>query len=167
MDLDGRCALEQGALINYLAEIRGYRHYLEVCTPTSGGRYAEIDRSKFATCVRLMYQCPESHVPADGLTIDYRTAGLDISECLIKNARRRPRVDIALIDSFHEYEPSLRDLMEGFRLISEGGTLVVHDCLPREPNSLSPNSFQENGVASPTRPLSTSSAIVRIWSFTL
>ena len=115
-------------LINHLARVRGYRHYLEVCTPTSGGRYAEIKRSKFATCVRLMYQCPHSY--DDGMTIDYRSTGLDITECLTRMREDGRRVDIALLDSFHEYEPSLRDLREVFGLISDGGTLVVHDCLP-------------------------------------
>ena len=117
-------------IINYLAEVRGYRHYLELCTPTSGCRYAEIDCSKFLSCVRVMYQCPENHVPADGLPIDYRIGGLDTSECLSILREEAQCVDIALIDSFHEYESSLRDLVEGFQLISRGGTLVVHDCLP-------------------------------------
>jgi hypothetical protein len=49
-------------IINRLSEIRGYSHYLEVCTPTSGGRYAEIDRPLFSTCIRLMYNCPDSYV---------------------------------------------------------------------------------------------------------
>jgi hypothetical protein len=77
-----------------------------------------------------MYQCPENHVPADGLPIDYRIGGLDTSECLSKMRADGHVIDIALIDPFHAYEQSLRDLTEGFRLISEGGTLVVHDCLP-------------------------------------
>jgi hypothetical protein len=115
-------------LINHLADARGYRYYLEVCTPTSGGRYAEIKRSKFASCLRLMYRCPESY--HDGMAIDYRITDLDITECLTRMRDDARRVDIALLDSFHEYEQSLRDLTEGFGLISEGGTLVVHDCMP-------------------------------------
>lgn len=115
-------------IINHLAEVRGYRHYLELCTATTGNRYAEIDRSKFATCVRLMYQCPESY--DDGMAIDYRSTGLDITESLTRMREDCRYVDIALIDPFHEYEQSWRDLVEGFRLIREGGTLVVHDCLP-------------------------------------
>ena len=115
-------------LINHLADARGYRCYLEVCTPTSGGRYSEIKRSKFDNCVRLMYRCPEDY--HDGMTIDYRAADLDITECLARLRNDGRRVDIALLDSFHEYEQSLRDLREIFDLISEGGTLVVHDCMP-------------------------------------
>jgi hypothetical protein len=122
--------LNKAHIINLLAEIRGYRHYLELCTPTTGGRYAEINRSKFASCIRLMYNCPETHAPADGLAIDYRTSGLEITECLSRMQEDGRNVDIALIDPFHEYEQSLRDLIEGFRLISHGGALVVHDCLP-------------------------------------
>jgi hypothetical protein len=117
-------------IINHLATSRGHRHYLELCTPITGGRYAEIDHAKFETCLRLMYNCPEAYVPCDGLLIDYRATGLDISECLTKMREDGRRVDIALIDSFHDYEPSMRDLIEGFRLLDAGGTLVVHDCLP-------------------------------------
>ena len=46
-------------LINHLAEVHGYRHYLELCTYSSGRRYDEIDRAKFLTCSRLMYRCPD------------------------------------------------------------------------------------------------------------
>jgi hypothetical protein len=123
-------------IINHLAEVRGYRHYLELCTATTGYHYAEIDRSKFATCIRLMYQCPENY--DDGMAIDYRSTGLDIAECPTRMREDGRRVDLALIDPFHEYEPSWRDLAEGFRLISEGGALVVHDCLPTRAETATP-----------------------------
>jgi hypothetical protein len=77
-----------------------------------------------------MYNCPDSYVPRDGLIIDYRTTGLDISGCIARMREDDQRVDIALIDSYHDYECSFRDLVEGFRLLKVGGTLVVHDCLP-------------------------------------
>jgi methyltransferase family protein len=115
-------------LINHLAEVHGYRHYLELCTFTTGRRYAEIDRSQLQTCVRLMYRCPDDF--DDGLPTDYRSNTLDIGESLKKISDEGRRFDIALVDSWHEYETSWRDLVEGFRLIREGGTLVVHDCLP-------------------------------------
>ncbi|WP_141700680.1 class I SAM-dependent methyltransferase [Methyloceanibacter superfactus] len=43
---------------------------------------------------------------------------------------RRFAFDIALVDPWHEYGTSWRDLNEAFRLLPAGGTLVVHDCLP-------------------------------------
>jgi hypothetical protein len=67
-------------LINRLAEVHGYRHYLELCTFSTGRRYAEIDRSKLETCVRLMYGCPDDF--DDGLSIDHRSNTLDIGESL-------------------------------------------------------------------------------------
>ena len=118
-------------LINHLAEVHGYRHYLELCTLSTGRRYAEIDRSQFQTCFRLMYRCPDDF--DDGLPIDYRSTTLDIGECLAKISELGSSFDIALVDSWHEYETSWRDLVEGFLLIREGGTLVVHDCLPPRP----------------------------------
>ena len=118
-------------LINHLAEVHGYRHYLELCTYSSGRRYDEIDRAKFLTCSRLMYRCPDGF--DDGLAIDYRSATLDIGECLAAISQEGRSFDIVLVDSWHEFEPSWRDLVEGFRLIPANGTLVVHDCLPPRP----------------------------------
>jgi hypothetical protein len=69
-------------LINHLAEVHGYRHYLELCTFSTGRRYAEIDRSQLQTCSRLMYRCPDGF--DDGLPTDYRSNTLDIGESLKK-----------------------------------------------------------------------------------
>lgn len=118
-------------LINHLVEVHGYRHYLELCTFSTGRRYGEIDRSQLQTCVRLMYRCPDGF--EDGLPTDYRSNTFDIGESLKKIRDEDRRFDIALVDSWHEYETSWRDLVEGFLLIREGGTLVVHDCLPPRP----------------------------------
>jgi hypothetical protein len=51
-------------------------------------------------------------------------------ECLKEIGDEGRRFDIALVDSWHEYGTSWRDLVAAFVLIREGGTLVVHDCLP-------------------------------------
>jgi hypothetical protein len=72
------------------------------------------------------------------MEVDYRSSDLDISECLNAIRREHRTFDIALIDPFHEYGTSWRDLDEGFRLIRAGGTLVVHDCLPPSRELVSP-----------------------------
>jgi hypothetical protein len=114
-------------LINRIAKLRGYRSYLEICTAYSGFRYRQIDRDILTTCHRLMYQCPSAH--SDGMPIDFRSADLDIAECLREVNMRGRSYDIVLVDSWHEYATSRRDLVEALGLIAEGGTIVVHDCL--------------------------------------
>ena len=72
-------------IVHRLARARGYRRYLEICTPITGGRYAEIDPSQFESCRRLMYRCPgDFH---DGLPVDYRSADNAIDACLDKMRR--------------------------------------------------------------------------------
>jgi hypothetical protein len=114
-------------LINRIAKLRGYRSYLEISTAYSGFRYRQIDRDILTTCHRLMYQCPSEH--SDGMPIDFRSADLDIAECLREVQMRGCSYDIVLVDSWHEYATSRRDLIEALGLIAEGGTVVVHDCL--------------------------------------
>jgi hypothetical protein len=93
--------VHKAGIVNRLAVVHGYRHYLELCTRSTG--------------------------PRDGMEVDYLSSDLDISECLDAIRRDNLIFDIALIDPFHEYGTSWRDLDEGFRLIRAGGTLVVHD----------------------------------------
>ena len=117
-------------LINELSAIHGYRKYLEICTPTTGNMYGAIDRARYSTCHRLMYRCPVAF--NDGLPIDFRSAGLDIGECVKAVQVMDLKYDVILVDSFHEYEPSARDLSEAVNLLSSAGTIIVHDCFPRD-----------------------------------
>ena len=126
-------------LINELALIRGYRSYLEICTPTTGMLYGDIDRTRY-TCHRLMYRYPAGFVARliylatfkDTLPIDFRTSDLDIAECVQAIQARGLKYDVILVDPFHEYAESIRDLGVAVDLLNPGGTIIVHDCYPRD-----------------------------------
>jgi hypothetical protein len=49
------------------------------------------------------------------------------------------RYDICLVDGYHTYACSQRDLSEAFGLLADGGALVVHDCLPIDAAVASPH----------------------------
>ncbi len=115
-------------LIHFLSGTFGYRRYLELCTSTTGGFFASIDRTRFDVCHRLMYRCPDGF--DDGQRIDFRSPTSDIAGCLAEMRSRGLRYDIALLDPWHEYDASRRDIEAGLRLLVAGGTAVVHDCLP-------------------------------------
>jgi hypothetical protein len=115
-------------IVHHLAERYGYRRYLEIATPTTGNYYAAIEPRRFDDCRRLMYRCPPEF--DDGLAIDYRCPGADIDPALGSIAAERRRFDIMLVDPFHTYPDSSRDLAAAFALLEAGGTMVVHDCLP-------------------------------------
>jgi hypothetical protein len=126
-------------LINELGSIRGYRSYLEICTPTAGRLYRMVDRARY-TCHRLMYRYPATLIDKlmylarirDGMPIDFCTSDLDISECVRKIRARKLSYDVILVDSFHEYRQTTRDIADATRLLNPGGTIVVHDCFPRD-----------------------------------
>jgi hypothetical protein len=115
-------------IINELGVIHGYGDYLEICTPTTGNLHADVNRSRFNTCDRLMYRCPDTF--DDGMGINFRTTDLEIEECVQCIKDNGLSYDVILVDSFHEYETSYRDLEEAFALIKLDGTIIVHDCLP-------------------------------------
>ena len=115
-------------IVAFLAARRTPARYLELCSSTTGNFYGELDRSIIGTAHRLMYNCPPHF--EDGSPIDFRAEGLDSGACIAEIRSRGLRYDVILVDPFHEYETSYRDLCDAFDLIDDGGMLVVHDCLP-------------------------------------
>lgn len=123
-------------IIHFLSLLRGYRSYLEICTASTGNRYAKINQSRFDVCHRLMYRCGDDF--SDGLKIDFRSSDLDITRCVEDINRSGFRYDVILVDPFHDYASSFRDLKVALDLVTDGGSIVVHDCLPPTENIISP-----------------------------
>lgn len=123
-------------IIKYLSKLRDYRAYLEICTPTTGNQFAKIDQSRFDVCHRLMYRCPEGFT--DGLNIEFRAPDLDISQCIADIHCSGFRYDIMLVDSWHEYESSFRDMQVALSLLTDTGSIVIHDCNPTTEDIISP-----------------------------
>jgi hypothetical protein len=115
-------------IINELGVIHGYGDYLEICTSTTGNLHAHVNRSIFGICDRLMYRCPDTF--DDGMEINFRTTDLDIEESVRVIKDNGLSYDVILVDSFHEYQTSYRDLRQALTLAKPDGTIIVHDCLP-------------------------------------
>jgi hypothetical protein len=115
-------------LVHVISKRLRLANYLELCTRLTGNYYAEIDRSRFNTSRRLMYNCPENF--DDGLSIDFKIADFDIGAAISKLKREVHRIDICLVDGWHTYDCAIRDLTCAYDLLADGGVLVVHDCLP-------------------------------------
>jgi hypothetical protein len=124
----GAAALSKTEIVNALARKRGFSSYLEISTGKTGNHFADVDRTRFTTCHRLMYRCPDDY--SDGLKIDFRTRGVGISPFFDEVRHRGTKYDIMLVDSSHTYECSMRDLSYALSALVDGGILVVHDCDP-------------------------------------
>jgi hypothetical protein len=132
----GRPHFGKVEIVHTLTDWHGYRRYLEFATSTTGGKFSRIDRTRFDDCRRLMYRIADTF--DDGYPIDYRAPGLDISEPLRAMKADRVSFDIMLVDTYHSYEHSLRDLQVAFALLEPGGAMVVHDCLPTSARMATP-----------------------------
>jgi hypothetical protein len=115
-------------IIHFLSDRHGYRSYLEVCTPVSGGLYRKIDRSRLNRCHRLMYRCPPTY--DDGMDVNFRSPDMRTAELFETMGALGLRYDLVLVDPFHTYDASYRDLVEALSVITERGSVVVHDCYP-------------------------------------
>lgn len=137
---EGSASFGKTDIVHALAARFGYRRYLEFATSMTGHQYRRIDRGRFEECRRLLYNTPDDF--ADGLPIDYRASGFDIAIPLAAIAREGRRFDVILVDPYHEYRQSRRDLESALALLAPGGALVVHDCLPPDEEVAQPH-FRE------------------------
>lgn len=46
-------------------------------------------------------------------------------------AQNKNMYDIVFVDGLHIFEQAHRDIINSLKFLNEGGTIVVHDCLPR------------------------------------
>jgi hypothetical protein len=128
LELDRPTAFNKTDLIHLISKRLKLRNYLELCTPTAGRRYGEIERVRFRTARRLMYNCPINF--DDGLPIDYKIADFYIEDALTELKLSADKVDICLVDAFHTYDFTTRDVTYAYDLLADRGVLVVHDCSP-------------------------------------
>jgi len=119
-----------------LAQRLGYTRYLEICTTSTGGTFAHVDRQQFAVRERMLYRCPADF--ADGEPIHYRTAGDSCEELCSQLMRSGKRYDLVFVDPWHLYSNSLQDMVYGLQLLAPHGTLLVHDCSPPRAEISSP-----------------------------
>lgn len=128
--------LSKTDIVNRLATRFGLGNYLEICTPSTGNQFSLIERHVFTTTRRLMYLSPLSF--QDGMSIDFRSPDEDISDAVAAVQASDIKVDICLVDGWHRYSTAIRDLREANAILTEGGVLVVHDCLPPRRDVASP-----------------------------
>lgn len=121
-------------IINGFVRARGLSRYLEICTPTTGVRFGQIDGEALAVVHRLMYRCPETY--DDGLSLTFRTAA-EGSQDLVRAVHAllpaEHRYDIIFVDPWHSYASSMADLQGALLLLRPGGIIVAHDCNPVDP----------------------------------
>jgi hypothetical protein len=124
-------------LINELAVIHGYGSYLEICTPTTGTIYGDLDRGRYYISHRLMYRYRDQF--DDGMPIDYCSSSPDSGEGMAAVRTAGFTYDVILVDPYHEYETSAQDLRQACTLLKPNGTIVVHDCNPEEEAFVTPH----------------------------
>jgi hypothetical protein len=115
-------------VVNLLAEVHDFKRFLEISTATTGARFGDADKRNFELVHRLAYNIPAGF--SDGLPIDFRSETLDIESSVAQIQQSAQYYDIILVDPYHDYQSSRRDIETAFRLLTDDGILVVHDCLP-------------------------------------
>jgi len=125
--------MKKSDLLNALAKKRDYRSYLEIGTPFTGNEFGRVTSPTLSVRHRLAYWCAHD---ADGQAATFRRDGLmlDAGDFVAGSAK----YDLIFVDSFHTYECSMRDLLLARTLLTERGTIVVHDCNPYDEDLASP-----------------------------
>lgn len=109
--------MNKSGIVHLLADRLGLQRCLVIRTPLTGPDCA-VDPKRFDAYSEWHYKCPESH----------RIGGVEYDPILFYSSKP----EIVLLDPWHWYEESTRDLLDAWRNIPPGGAIVCHDCWPRE-----------------------------------
>jgi hypothetical protein len=115
-------------VVHHLADVFGYRRYVEIATPTTGRRFNELDRRRLPVRHLMLYRCA-------GMTRERLFARLATTEpasapLFEKFVRTGEAYDVALVDPHHTYACSRYDIEHTLAAVRDGGAVVVHDCRP-------------------------------------
>lgn len=105
--------MERYEIINTLIRKNGYKSYLEIGTQY-GNAFSKIN-IQHKVCVDPI-KC------FDGLTYEMTS-----DEFFKQN---KETFDIIFVDGLHLEEQSTIDIENSFKVLNDGGIIVVHDCLP-------------------------------------
>jgi len=128
--------LSKTDLINWLGAEYGYSSYLEVATMFTGHRFSSISREIYTNIERIMYLTPADF--NDEMIVSCQSPAEESCLCFKELIDREKKFDVVLVDPFHTYESSRRDLELALLVLDENGTLVVHDCNPVDKALTSP-----------------------------
>lgn len=102
-------------IINYLIQQNGYKKYLEV-----GVQEYESNCAKIQAPYKIALD------PAPRGKCDF----IGTSDEFFAQHDPSDKFDIVFIDGLHQSDQVLKDIENSLNVLSEGGTIVIHDCLP-------------------------------------
>lgn len=112
--------MNKADLINYLIKQRNYKRYLEIGMHGQQHNFAHI-------------QCCDKIHLASGSTPHF-----DESYNFFFNYSNE-KFDLIFIDGIHTEDQVLKDINNAFKSLKEGGTILLHDCMP-------PDAWHQRGV---------------------
>lgn len=117
------------SVLNALASAYGYTRYLEIGTRQTKDNFAAV-QCEYKTGVD-----PKGEAGIDRVTSDVFFANRRPKRGRIANALK---YDLIFIDGDHSYEQSRKDVENALDFLADGGAIVMHDCRPVSPESVSP-----------------------------
>lgn len=119
-------------IINDLYSINNYENILFIRTPTTGGWLDQLFKNKNIN--RLLYptKAPVKYYAKLNTIVDQKNI-INFVHSLNK------KFNLICIDSFHEYEESMRDLNLALSVLENNGIIMCHNCGPVDKSICTPS----------------------------
>lgn len=118
-------------IINYLIKKNNYSRYLEI------GTQADECLSKVKCKHKVGLDPNPIEHKEENSNLFYKMES-DSYFCKVQDT-----FDIIFIDGFHECVQTFKDVMNSLNRLSEGGTIIVHDCNPQDEESQEKAAFAD------------------------
>lgn len=110
-------------IINALIKKFNYKSYLEIGTQMRHACFDKIE-CKYKVCVDPDPKAKADHIETSD---QFFASAKDTSVSF-----QKPKFDIIFVDGLHHWDQVIKDINNSLEFLSENGSIVVHDCNPKE-----------------------------------
>lgn len=132
---DERKMDKKSELINWFGSKYNYSSYLEISTYSTGNYFNEVNKNIFKVRECLNYYPMEDSlmiIKNNTIRADHKFKLSNYQSRLLEIKEKNNLFDVILVDSFHTYDQSSKDIKTALELVSANGVIIVHDCNPPE-----------------------------------
>jgi hypothetical protein len=133
-DKSGPVIQTKSDIINWFARTYYYKSYLEISTFTTGNFFDQVDEALYTTKDCLNYNPDDfpKEFFENSRSDDHNIPFMEYEQHLERIRNSHGLFDVILVDPYHTFEQSVKDIETALRLVSDQGVIVVHDCNPPE-----------------------------------
>jgi hypothetical protein len=131
--------ISKSDIINWFGKKYNYSSYLEISSLYMGSCFDQVDEKIYSVKDCLNYyseEFPKEVFDKTGKP-DHNIPFMEYDVHLDRIRNTHSLFDIILVDPYHSFTQSKKDIETALQLVKDNGVIIIHDCNPRDEHMIS------------------------------